>query len=149
MADLISNRRAYADYNILKTYEAGIELLGFEVKSVKTGRATLTGAFAVIRDNQAWLLNAVIPPYQTKNSPPSYDPSRTRRLLLHKHEIKELIGSAAAKGLTIVPLRIYTKRGRVKIALGLARHRKQHDKREVIKKREAKQEMGRAIKGGR
>ena len=148
MTALTINRHAYADYDILKTYEAGIELYGFEVKSIKSGRGSLAGAFAVIRDNQAWLLNAVIPPYQAKNTPSSYDPSRTRRLLLHKWQIKELIGSAAQKGLTIIPLKMYTKRGHVKIELGLARHRKQHDKRQIIKKRETKREIERTLKRG-
>jgi SsrA-binding protein len=146
MTDITTNRRAHADYDILKTYEAGIELLGFEVKSAKTGRASLTGAFAVIRDRQAWLLNANIPPYQTANTPSSYEPARTRRLLIHSREIKELTGAAATKGLTIVPLKLYTRRGRVKVQLGLARHRKRHDKRQIIKKREAARDIARTLK---
>ena len=157
MSDLSVNRRATYDYEILQTYEAGISLLGFEVKSVKSGRMTLAGAFAVIRGGDAcphtkrhrrcgvgaWLLNASIPPYQQKNTPPDYDPVRSRRLLLHRREIEELIGAAAQKGLTMVPLKVYSKRGLVKISLGLARHKKAADKRETIKKREAEREIAR------
>ena len=146
MGEISSNRRAYFDYEILETYEAGIELLGHEVKSVKAGHINLAGSFAVIRNNEAWLLNATIPPYQPKNVPADYDPLRSRRLLLHKSEIKELIGAAAQKGLTIVPLRVYTKRGRVKILVGLAGHKRKTDKREIIKKRETEREIRRALK---
>lgn len=142
------NKRAYFDYQILETYEAGIELFGFEVKAVKTGHVNLAGSYAVIKDNGAWLLNATIPPYQPKNTPADYDPGRSRRLLLHKSEIKELIGKAAQKGLTIVPLRMYTKRGRVKILIGLARHKKAADKRETIKKRDTEREIRRTLSWG-
>lgn len=148
MNDLSVNRRAQFDYEILQTYEAGIELRGFEVKAVKSGRINLAGAFAVIRNNEAWLLNATISPYQAKNTPSDYDPTRSRRLLLHKAQIKELIGAASQKGLTIVPLKVYTKRNRVKLLLGLARHKKKADKREVIKRRESAREIERTLKRG-
>lgn len=146
MSELSVNRRATYDYEILQTYEAGLSLLGFEVKAVKAGRMTLAGAFAVIRGNEAWLLNASISPYQQKNTPESYDPSRSRRLLLHRAEIKELIGAVAQKGLTVVPLKVYSSHGIVKISLGLARHKKAGDKRQTIKKREASREIEREIK---
>ena len=146
--EIASNRRAYFDYEILETYEAGIELFGFEVKAVKSGRINLTGAYAVVKDNEVWLLNATISPYQARNTPADYDPTRSRRLLLHKSEIKELIGKSAQKGLTIVPLKVYTKRGRIKISLGLAKHKKSSDKRETIKRREAEREIKREIKRG-
>lgn len=146
MPELAFNRRARFDYQILETYEAGIELYGFEVKAVKTGRMTLAGAFAVIRGGEVWLLNAAIAPYQSKNTPPDYDPLRTRRLLLHKREITELIGKSVEKGLTIIPLKVYTKRNRLKILIGLGRHKKKADKREVIKQREAKREAERVLK---
>lgn len=146
MTDISVNRRAYFDYEILDTYEAGIELYGFEVKAVKTGHINLTGSFAAIKNNEARLLNATIPPYQPQNAPTGYDPTRSRRLLLHKSEIKELIGKAAQKGLTIVPLKVYTKRGRIKVLLGLARHKKKADKREVIKRREAERDIERGLK---
>jgi len=144
----VVNRRAYFDYEILETFEAGIELFGFEVKAVKTGHINLSGSFAVIRNNEAWLLNATIPPYQPKNAPADYDPTRSRRLLLHKSQIKELIGSTSQKGLTIVPLKVYTKRNRVKVLIGLARHKKKTDKREVIKRREDRREIERTLKRG-
>ena len=146
MPDIISNRRAYFDYEILETYEAGMELFGFEVKSVKTGHGNLSGCFAVIRNNEAYLLSATIPAYQPKNAPKDYDPTRTRRLLLHKSEIKELLGKTAQKGLTLVPLKLYNKNGKVKILLGLARHKKSGDKRETIKKRDTEREINRAMK---
>lgn len=146
MTNLAENRKAHFDYEILETYEAGIELFGFEVKAVKTGRLNLTGSFAVIKDNEVWLLNAHIPAYQPKNAPPDYDPTRSRRLLLHRSEIKELIGKSAQKGLTIVPLKVYTKRSRIKILLGLTRHKKKTDKREVIKRRETEREIERVLK---
>ena len=155
MQELAVNRRARFDYEILETLEAGIELYGFEVKAIKTGHINLAGAFVVIRpvrsrtsNNEAWLLNATIPPYQAKNTPTDYNPVRSRRLLLHKSQIKELIGAASQRGLTIVPLKVYTKRGRVKILIGLARHKKKADKREVIKRREASREIERTLKRG-
>ncbi|QQG44943.1 MAG: SsrA-binding protein SmpB [Candidatus Sungiibacteriota bacterium] len=146
MGDIAVNRRAYFDYEVLDTYEAGIELRGFEVKAIKTGHINLSGSFAVIKNNEAWLINATIPPHQPKNAPPDYDPIRTRRLLLHKSETKELIGASAQKGLTIVPLKVYTKRNRVKILIGLARHKRKTDKREIIKKRDTEREVKRALR---
>ncbi|MDO8600354.1 MAG: SsrA-binding protein SmpB [bacterium] len=148
MNDLAVNKRARFDYEILETYEAGMELRGFEVKAVKSGRMSLAGAFVVIRGNEAWLLGAAIPPYQAANTPAKYEPERTRRLLLKKSEIRELIGKTAQKGLTLVPLKVYTKRSRVKMLIGLARHKKQHDKRETIKKRESRREIARDIQRG-
>lgn len=141
MAIYAVNRRALFDYEVLETYEAGIELFGFEVKAIKTGRINLAGAYAIIQGGEAWLLNASIPPYQPKNTPSDYDEMRSRRLLLHRSEIRELIGKTAQKGLTLVPLRVYDKKSRIKIAFALARHKKKHDKREVIKERETKREI--------
>ncbi len=138
---LAENRRARFDYDILETFEAGIELTGQEVKSVKGGRCNLSGAYAILRGGEVVLLNAEIPAYQPKNAPADYDPSRTRRLLLRREEIKELTGKLHENGLTLVPLSLYTKRGMIKAALGLARSRKKHDKREVLKKRTAQREM--------
>ncbi len=141
MHDLSVNRRALFDYEILEKYIVGIELLGFEVKSAKAGRMQIAGSFVVIKDNEAWLLNAAIPPYQVKNTPENYDPARSRKLLLRKSEIAELIGKTAQKGLTLIPLRVYAKRHLVKLEIGLGRHRKKEDKRQVIKKREASREI--------
>lgn len=148
MSDIAVNKRAYFDYEILETYEAGIELAGTEVKSVKAGHLNLAGSFAVIRGREAYLLNATISRYQAKNMAAGYDPIRTRKLLLHKSEINELIGKSAQKGLTIVPLKVYTKRTRIKVSLGLARHKKQGDKRETIKRREVLREIERETKRG-
>ena len=146
MLDLAVNRRATFDYEILETYEAGIELLGFEVKSVKNGHINLTSSFAMVRGNEAWLLNAMIPAYQPKNAPENYDPQRSRRLLLHKSQIKELVGASSRQGLTIVPLRVYAKKNLIKVLLGLGRHKKKTDKREIIKKRETDREIDRTLK---
>lgn len=140
------NRRAYFDYEILETYEAGIRLRGFEVKAIQSGRIQLAGSFVVIRGNQAELLNVTIPPYQVGNVPKDYISDRTRRLLLHAREIKELIGKSARSGLTIVPLKVYTQHNRVKILIGLARHKKSGDKRETIKRRESEREIERELK---
>ncbi len=141
--NLAENRRARFDYDILEKYEAGLELSGQEVKSAKGGRMNLAGAYAVIRGGEAWLLNAHIPPYQPKNAPADYDPARTRRLLLRREEIKDLLGRLHEKGLSLLPLRAYVKRGLVKLELGLGRSRKSKDKREVLKKRSAEREMRR------
>jgi SsrA-binding protein len=138
-----TNKRAYFDYEILETFEAGIELRGYEVKSIKTGRINLAGSYAIIRNNQAWLLNADIPPYQPKNTPTDYDPKRTRRLLFKKSEIKNLIGRVKEKGLTLVPLKVYTKHQKIKIEIGLGKSRRKADKRELIKKREVEREIKR------
>ncbi|MEK7574178.1 MAG: SsrA-binding protein SmpB [Patescibacteria group bacterium] len=139
--DISTNKRAYFDYQILETYEAGIELKGFEVKAIKTGHLNLAGSYAVIKDNQLWLLNADIPAYQPKNAPSDYDTKRTRRLLVKASEIKNLMGRVKEKGLTLVPLKVYTKNRRIKIAIGLAKSRKEYDKREFIKKRDAQRQI--------
>ena len=138
---ITTNKRAYFNYQILETYEAGIELKGFEVKSIKTGRINLAGSYAVFKHNQVWLINADVPPYQPKNTPLDYDSKRSRRLLLKKTEIKGLIGQIQEKGLTLVPLKVYTKNRKIKIEIGLAKSRKKVDKRELIKKRESEKEI--------
>lgn len=144
---LAENRKARFDYQILETYEAGIVLTGQEVKSIKAGRANLTGSFVVIKPDGAFLLNCQIQPYQPKNMPSDYKPDRTRQLLLNKDELKHLIGKSH-EGLTIVPLSIYNKGRRIKLSIGLARHKKKQDKRETIKKREFEKEKRRALKRG-
>lgn len=148
MNDTFVNKKAYFDYEILENYEAGIELFGLEVKAIKTGRLNLAGSFAVIKDKEIWLLNANIPPFQPQNAPADYDPDRSRRLLLHKSEIKELIGKSAQKGLTLIPLKVYNRRNRIKVLLGLGRYKKKTDKREIIKKREAIRDIERATRRG-
>jgi len=146
MKFLAENRKAHFDYKILETYEAGIVLNGQEVKSIKNGRANLTGAFVIIKLEGAFLLNAEIPPYQPKNAPPGYEPSRTRQLLMKKSEIKYLLGKAKEGGLTLIPLSLYNKGRHIKVAVGLAKYKKEHDKRETIKKREFEKERGRTLK---
>jgi len=146
MSSLAFNKRANFDYDISEKLEAGIELKGFEVKAVKGGHMQIAGSYAVIRHNEAWLVNSHIPPYQPKNTPKDYDPARSRRLLLAKKEIEYLTGKLHEKGLTLLPLEVYTKRGLIKIKLGLGKPLKKKDKREVIRKRETKKEIERAMR---
>ena len=143
MKTVSENRRARFDYGIEETFEAGVELLGTEVKSIKEGRINLAGSYVVIRKNEAWLLNTDVPPYQPKNAPPDYDPKRSRRLLFRHEEIKRFEGKLHEKGLALLPLRVYLKNGLVKIEVGLGKSRKKADKREVIKKRSSEREMQR------
>lgn len=145
MKYLAENRKARFDYEILETYEAGIVLIGQEVKSIKASRANLTGSYVLIKPNGAVLINAEIPPFQPKNAPNDYNPSRTRQLLLHKDELKYLLGKTK-EGLTIVPLSIYNKGRRIKLTISLARHKKKQDKRETIKRRETEREIRRTLK---
>lgn len=141
---ITTNKRAYFDYHILETLEAGIELKGFEVKAIKNGRINLAGSYATIKNNEIWLLSVDIPPYQPQNAPENYNSKRTRRLLLKKSEIKNLIGRIQERGLTLTPLKVYTKgeNGKIKIEIGLAKSKKKADKRELIKKRDAEREIG-------
>ena len=141
METIAENRRARFDYEVKDTYEAGIELMGHEVKSAKGGRFQIAGARVLIRGGEAWLVNSHIPPYQPKNTPADYEEDRSRRLLLTKEEIKSLTGALHEKGGMLIPLRAYLKHGFIKLELGVARARKQSDKREVIKKREHLREM--------
>lgn len=146
MANLAENRKAWFDYEILEKYDAGVELKGFEVKAVKAGKIDIAGTFAVVRGNEIWLLSANIPPYQPRNTPADYDPKRSRRLLLQRHEIAELIGKMKERGLTLLPLKVYTKGNLVKIELGLGRGKRGPDKRQAIKKRESRREIERTLK---
>lgn len=143
--DYAKNKRAWFDYDILETYEAGIVLRGFEVKAIKSGRVNLAGSYVIILDNEAWLLNADIPPYQPMNAPNDYDSKQTRRLLLKKSEIKGLIGRTAEKGLTLLPLKMYSKNHRIKLEVGLGKSRKKADKRDVLKKRAMQREIDRNL----
>ena len=146
MASYAENRKAKFDYEILEKYEAGIELLGTEVKSIRSGKMSLEGAFVIVRGGEAFLINANIPPYQPKNTPKDYDPLRNRKLLLTKKEIDELVGSEKNKSLTIVPISVYTKGRKIKIEIALVKGKKKHDKRESIKKRETEREIRRTLK---
>ena len=133
---LIDNRKAHFDYEILEKFEAGIELLGFEVKSLKKGQGSLEGAHVIVRGGEAYLVNMFVPPYQENNTPKEYDARRNRRLILHRTEIVALTGSESGKGLTIVPISIYNKGPLVKVSIAIVRGKKKFDKRESIKKRE-------------
>jgi SsrA-binding protein len=124
MKILADNRNAYYNYEILDKYEAGMVLLGSEVKSIKTGHCSLKGSYVVLRDDEAFLIGATIPPYQPKNTPKDYDAERSRKLLLNKSEIKELIGKSKEKGLALIPLQIYVKHARIKLAFGIERELK-------------------------
>ena len=146
MASLIENKKVRFDYEILETFEAGIELLGNEVKSIRNKQASLEGSFVGIRGGEAFLIHAHIPPYQAKNTAKQYDPDRTRRLLLTKKELNQLVGEESKKGLTIVPLSMYNKGRVLKLQFGIARKKKKFDKRDSIKKRETDREIQRAMK---
>ncbi|MEA2113405.1 MAG: SsrA-binding protein SmpB [Patescibacteria group bacterium] len=146
MPTLAINPRAKYDYEILDTYEAGLILSGQEVKSIKKGWMSIKGAYVTIRNEEVWLINAQIPPYQPKNTPVNYSSTRSRKLLLHRKEIRELIGKTKQKGLTLTPIRVYTKRNRIKLEFGLGRGKKKSDKREKIKKRETQRKIRRALK---
>jgi SsrA-binding protein len=146
MGILAENKKAYFNYEILETFEAGISLIGQEVKSIKSGRINLAGSYVVFQNEELYLINADIPPYQPKNAPPDYNPRRSRKLLLRKKEIKYLIGRSRQKGLTLLPLRVYTKRGKIKLGFGLARGRKKASKKELLKKRAIEREIARELK---
>ncbi len=147
MKPLATNKKAYFNYEILETIEAGIVLSGIETKAVKTGKANLAGSFAIIRDNKVSLVNCSIAPYQPKNINFIYNPDKTRKLLLNKEQIKHLLGKIKQKNLTLIPLRMYNKHGLIKIELGLAKGKKKFDKRETIKERETERNISRAKRG--
>ncbi len=136
MPAIAKNKRACFDYEILEKLEAGIVLTGQEVKSAKNGHVSLSGAYVTMRNNEAWLLNMHIAAYKKAGPLPGYDPTHSRKLLLKKNELNRLIGISQTKGLTLVPLSVYTARNHVKIEVGVCRGRKKFDKREHIKKRE-------------
>lgn len=145
--DIAVNRRARHEYHIEETFEAGIALLGSEVKALRQGKANLKDSYGRLEGNEVWLWNAHISPYGPA-SQFGHEPTRTRKLLLHRGEISRLNGKVKERGLTLIPLRLYFKNGRAKVELGLARGKKQYDKREAIKEREVRREMDRAIRRG-
>jgi len=142
---IATNRKAYHDFEVLETHEAGLVLRGTEVKALREGRADLKESYARIERDEAWLLGCHISPYGQGNRA-NHDPLRPRKLLLHRAEINRLLGRVMEKGLTLVPLRLYFKGGRAKVELGLARGRKTIDKRHVIREREERREMARALR---
>jgi SsrA-binding protein len=140
-----SNRQATHNYEILETYEAGLVLRGTEVKSLRDGKANLRDSFARIEAREAWLLGCHISPYAQGNWE-NPDPLRKRKLLLRRSELNRLLGKVQERGLTLIPLRLYFKRGRAKVELGLGRGKKLHDKRQAIKEREARREVERIVR---
>jgi SsrA-binding protein len=147
---IVSNRKARHDYSILDTFEAGLVLVGTEVKSLRAGKASLQEAFATVDDGEVWLRNVHIPEY-TQGTWTNHMPKRNRKLLLHRREIEKLLGKTKESGLSIVPLSMYFKDGKVKVEIALAKGKKSYDKRQDIAKRDAGREvsraMGRALKG--
>lgn len=140
------NRQARHLYEILETYEAGIQLVGTEVKAIRAGKVNLRDGFALIRNGEALLLNVHISPYEASGQYFNHDPRRTRKLLLNRKEINKLIGQVEQKGLTLVPLKMYFKGSWVKISIGLGRGKKLHDKRETLKRRQDERDMARMLK---
>jgi SsrA-binding protein len=141
---VVSNRRARRDYEILERFETGIVLTGAEVKSLRGGRGSLAESFARVRNGEVWIEGMHIPPYEQAMDKRTYDPIRTRKLLLHRKEIERLIGKTAERGLALVPLRVYFVHGLAKMELGLGRGRRQYEKRQAIAEREHEREMQRA-----
>lgn len=146
MTALIENRKARLEYEFLETYEAGLSLFGHEVKALRTGKASLVGARVMLRGNEAFLVGATISPYQEGNTPKSYDPERTRKLLLSKKELNELSGAESQRGLTLVPIMVYNKKRFIKLSFALARKKKKHDKRASLKERDDRRSMDRSLK---
>jgi SsrA-binding protein len=142
---LASNRKAYHDYHIDETHEAGVVLTGTEIKSVRAGSVNLRDSYAQVRNGEMWLMNVHIAPYEPA-SRQNVDPYRDRKMLMHRKEILRLFGKAQEKGLTLIPLRLYLKKNKAKVEIGLARGKKEYDKREAIAKRESTREIDRAVK---
>jgi SsrA-binding protein len=142
------NRKAFHDYHILDTVEAGLVLLGTEVKAIREGRVNLRDSYARFEDGELYVFNVHISPYSHRGYA-DHEPLRRRKLLLHREEIRKLIGKTVEKGMTLVPLRMYFKKGRVKVAVSLVKGKKEHDKRETIKRREVDRETRAAIKDRR
>jgi len=143
---LIRHKKAHLNYEILEKLEAGIELIGIEVKSLKKGEGSLEGSYIVVRGGEAFLTGAHIPPYQQRNTPKDYDPYQNRKLLLKKKELAYLENKEAQKGLTILPISMYNKGRKIKLEVAIARGKKKYDKRETIKKRESDREIRRTLK---
>lgn len=145
MTDYATNPKAHFDYEILETIEAGLVLKGFEVKAIKTGKAHIKGTYVKIIDNEPYLIGATISPYQPGNMPADYDPQRSRKLLLSKKQISALVGTSQTHGLTLIPLKLYDKKGIIKVLIGIARGKKKYDKRESIKKKDIARARQRGI----
>ncbi len=146
MKPYIVNKQAGWNYETLETFEAGLSLLGQEVKSLRLGHASINESFIVIEDGELFLVKAYVPPYQIKNASPAYDPYRKRKLLITKKEFRNISRRKTEAGLTLIPISLYDKHGFLKLQIALARGLKKHDKRNVLKDRDAKREIGRMMK---
>jgi SsrA-binding protein len=146
--NIAENRKAFHDYHLLETFEAGLVLLGTEVKAIREGRVNLRDSFARIDNGEVYLYNVNISPYSHRGYA-DHEPLRRRKLLLHRDEIRKLIGKTVEKGMTLVPVRLYFKKGRVKVAVSLAKGKKEYDKRETVKRRETERETRAAVKAHR
>ncbi len=146
MKTLIENKKARLEYDFQDTYEAGMELFGHEVKALRAGMANLLGSRVIIRANEAYLTGASISPFQVGNTPKTYDPERTRRLLLNKKELLKLLGAESQGGLTLVPIMVYNQKRFIKLLFGIGRKKQKHDKRATLKDRDAKRDMDRTLK---
>src|SRR5574339_851547 len=146
--NIAENRKAFHDYHIVETFEAGVALLGTEVKAIREGRVNLRDSFARVEDGEVFLYNVNISSYSHRGYA-DHEPLRARKLLLHRDEIRKLIGRTVERGMTLVPVRMYFKNGRVKVAISLARGKQAHDKRDAIKKREVERETRAAVKARR
>src|SRR5215467_5809894 len=144
-SSVAENRKAFHDFHLMETFEAGLVLLGTEVKAIREGRVNLRDSFARVEDGEAFLYNVHISPYSHRGYA-DHEPLRRRKLLLHRSEIRKLIGKTVEKGMTLVPTRMYFKDGRVKVAVSLAKGKKEYDKRETLKRREAERETRAAMK---
>ena len=144
-SNIAENRKAYHDYHLLESFEAGIALMGTEVKAIREGRVNLRDSFARVENGEVFLFNVNISPYSHRGYA-EHEPLRRRKLLLHRHEIRKLIGKTVERGMTLVPTRLYFKNGRVKVSISLAKGKKEYDKRETVKRREVDRETRAAIK---
>ena len=144
--EAIKNKRAHFDYEFMEKFEAGMVLTGQEVKSTKLGRISLVGSYVILKSGEVFLINANIPPYQPQNTGEDYVPTRARKLLLRKKEIQYLFGKTQERGLTLIPLRVYSNKGKLKVEFAVARGRKKSNKKDLIKKRETDKEMRRELK---
>ena len=147
-SSIAENRKAFHDFHLMETFEAGLVLLGTEVKAIREGRVNLRDSFARVEDGEVFLYNVNISPYSHRGYA-EHEPLRRRKLLLHREEIRKLIGKTIERGMTLVPVRMYFKKGRVKVAVSLAKGKKDYDKRETIKRREVDRETRAAIKSSR
>jgi SsrA-binding protein len=147
-SSIAENRKAFHDFHLLETFEAGLVLLGTEVKAIREGRVNLRDSFARVEDGEVFLYNVNISPYSHRGYA-DHEPLRRRKLLLHRDEIRKLIGKTVEKGMTLVPVRLYFKNGRVKVAVSLAKGKKDYDKRETLKRREVDRETRAAMKSRR